>query len=115
MSRSRYFALCMLVLAGAFAGGYAANMVSGRGIPVAHAQVIGPENIRASGFTLVSPQGKVQATLRSGVAGAELNLEDANGKSRVEIGASGGIVVRDANGRVTWASPRIFGIVPASE
>jgi hypothetical protein len=38
----------------------------------------------------------------------ELNLEDVNGKTRAEIDASGGIVGRDANGRVSWASPRIF-------
>lgn len=115
MSRKRYFGLCVVALAGAFAGGYAASAVSNYAVPVAHAQVIGPQNIRAAGFTLVDPQGKVQATLRNGALGAELILDDANGKSRVEIGASGGVVVRDANGRITWSSPRTFGIVPASE
>jgi hypothetical protein len=115
VSRKRYFGLCVIALAGTFAGGYAASAVSTYAVPIAHAQVIGPENIRATGFTLVDPQGKVQATLRNGVSGAELVLDDANGKSRVDIGASGGIVVRDANGRVTWASPRSFGVVPASE
>jgi hypothetical protein len=85
-------------------------------IPAAHAQdVIGPANVRATGFTLVNPQGKVQATLRSGPIGAELLLNDPNGTSRVEIGAAGGIVIRDANGRVTWRSPRGIGIVPATE
>lgn len=114
MTRYRYFVLCALVLAGAFAGGYAAN----RAIPVAHAQVIPlrQPNIRASGFTLVDAQGKAQATLRGGPMGAELVLDDANGKARVEIGvAAGGIVVRDAMGRVVWSSPRAAGIVPASE
>lgn len=112
MSRNRYLTLCALVLAGAFAGGYAAN----RAIPVAHAQdLIGPTNVRATGFTLVNPQGKVQATLRSGAMGAELILDDANGNPRVEIGPAGGIVIRDANGRVTWRSPRGMGILPASE
>ena len=112
MSRNRYFLLCALVLAGAFAGGYAAN----RALPVAHAQVVGPpENIRASGVTLVDQQGRVQAILRNGASGAELVLDDVNGKSRVEIGASGGIVIRDANGRVAWASPRGIGVVPARE
>ena len=112
MSRNRYFVLCVLVLTGAFAGGYVAN----RAVPVAHAQAVRPpENIRAGGITLVDPQGKVQATLRNGLSGAELVLDDANGKSRVEIGASGGIIIRDANGRVAWASPHRIGVVPARE
>jgi hypothetical protein len=112
VSRNHYLALCVLVLTGAFAGGYAAN----RTIPVAHAQDgIGPANVRGTGFTLVNPQGKVQATLRSGALGADLILNDPNGNPRVEIGASGGIVIRDANGRVTWSSPRGTGILPASE
>lgn len=112
MSRSRYLALCVLVLAGAFAGGYATN----RAIPVAHAQVIPPpENIRATGFTLVNQQGKVEATLRGGAMGAELVLDDANGNPRVEIGTSpGGMIVRDATGRIVWSSPRAS-IVPARE
>jgi hypothetical protein len=111
VSRNRYFVLCVLVLAGAFAGSYTAN----RMVPVVHAQVVAPESLRATALTLVNPQGKVQATLRSGAFGAEFVLNDANGKPRVEIGASGGIVVRDANGRLAWASPRAFGVVPASE
>jgi hypothetical protein len=111
MSRTRYLALCAFVLVGAFAGGYAAN----RATPVAHAQVLGPGDIRATGITLVNQQGRIQATLRCGASGAELVLDDANGKSRVEIGASGGIIVRDANGRIAWASPRALGILPASE
>ncbi len=110
MSRKRYFTLCALALAGAFAGGYAAN----RAIPVAHAQVLRiPQDIRASEVTLVNPQGKVQATLRNGISGAELTLDDANGNPRVELGAPAGIVVRDATGRVVWSSPRGIGIVPA--
>jgi hypothetical protein len=93
-------------------GGYAANLA----VPIAHAQdVLGPANVRGTGFTLVNPQGKVQATLRSGPMGAEFILNDLNGTSRVEIEAAGGIVIRDANGRVNWRSPRGFGIVPARE
>jgi hypothetical protein len=113
VSRNRYLALCALVLTGAFAGGFAANLA----IPVAHAQdVVGPANVRGTGFTLVNPQGKVQATLRSGPLGAELIFNDPNnGGSRVEIGATGGIVIHDANGRVTWRSPRGMGILPATE
>ena len=112
MTRNRYLTLCLLVLAGAFAGGYVAN----RAMPVVHAQVlpIPQQNIRAMGFTLVNQQGKVQATLRNGSAGAEFTLNDANGKPRVEAGV-GGIVVRDANGRIAWQSPHAFGIVPAGE
>ena len=111
MTRTQYFSLCSLVLAGSFAGGYAAN----RAIPVAHAQeAIGPQEIRGTGFTLVNAQGKVEATLRSGARGAELILNDANGKPRAEAGP-GGFVVRDATGRILWASPHGIGIVPASE
>jgi hypothetical protein len=112
VSRARYLTLCILVLTGAFAGGYAASRV----VPVAHAQdLIGPTNVRATGFTLVNPQGRVQATLHSGAMGAELILNDPNGNSRVEIGPGGGIVIRDTNGRVTWRSPRGMGILPATE
>ena len=111
MSRKRYFALCFLVLAGAFAGAYTAN----RAVPVVHAQVLPPQEIRATAFTLVNSQGKVQATLRNGTAGAELILDDANGNVRVELGPTQGVVVRDSNGRIRWASPRSMGIVPASE
>jgi hypothetical protein len=112
MSRTRYFTLCVLVLIGTFAGGFAAN----RAIPIAHAQdTIGPSNIRATGFTLVNPQGRVLATLRGAAAGAELTLNDPNGNPRVEIGPAGGIVIRDANGRVRWNSPKGMGILPASE
>lgn len=112
MSPSRYLSLCVLVLTGAFAGGYAAN----RAIPIAHAQdTIGPSNVRGTGFTLVNSQGRVQATLRSGAMGAELTLNDPNGNPRVEIAPGGGIVIRDSNGRITWSSPRGMGILPASE
>ena len=112
MSRTRYFTLCVLALVGTFAGGFAAN----RAIPIAHAQdAIGPSNIRATGFTLVNAQGRVQATLRGGAMGAELILDDANGNPRVEIDPAGGVVIRDANGRVRWNSPKGMGILPASE
>lgn len=112
MNRVRFFVLCLLVLAGAFAGGYAAN----RAIPVAHAQIIPQQNIRATGFTVVDQKGKVQATLRGGAMGAELVLDDASGNPRVEVGvAAGGIVIRDAMGRIVWSSPRGMGILPASE
>ena len=80
---------------------------------VAHAQVLGPQDIRATGFTLVNAQGKTEATLRSGPMGTELILNDANGKPRAEVGTFG-FVVRDATGRVMWASPHGIGIVPAS-
>lgn len=111
MSRNRYLVLCALVLTGAFAGGFAAN----RTMPVAHAQERVPAPpMRASGFTVVDSQGKVQASLRSGTLGAELILDDANGHGRVEIGTSG-IVIRDAMGRLVWSSPRGSGVVPAAE
>jgi hypothetical protein len=111
MTRSRYLVLCACVLAGAFAGGYIANRVS----PIVHAQnLILPTDIRAKSFTLVDAQGNAQATLRPSTTGAELVLNDGAGQARVEIGASGGIKIRDARGRVIWTSPRI-GLLPASE
>ena len=111
MSQIRYLGLCVLVLVGAFAGGYTAN----RAIPVAHAQVLQvPQSVRASAITLVNDQNKVEATLRNGLMGAELTLDDSNGKPRVEIGI-GGVVVRDATGRILWSSPHRVGIVPADE
>jgi hypothetical protein len=109
-SRTRYFALCVVVLLGAFAGGFVAN----RAIPVAHAQA-GPENIRATELTLVNSQGEVQAILRNGAKGAELILNAPIGKGRIELSADGGVVVHDANGRITWSSPRRGGIFPAAE
>jgi hypothetical protein len=112
MTRTQYLSLCSLVLVGAFAGGYAAN----RAIPVAHAQeVVGPQEIRATGFTLVTPQGKVEASLRGGPLGAELILNDGEGNPRAEVNPSNGFVVRDSRGRIVWASPRRSGIVPANE
>jgi hypothetical protein len=110
VNRTRYFALCCLALAGAFAGGYAAN----RAVPVAHAQTLPPAELRGSSFVLVNPQGQPQATLRSGTAGAELLLNDPKGNVRVEISPSSGLVIRDANGRITWRSPRGSGILPAT-
>jgi len=110
MTRSRYSVLCALIVIGAFAGGYAAGVA----VPVAHAQEpIRPlvTNIRGTSFTLVNPQGQVQATLRGGAIGAELILDDANGNPRIEIGASG-ITIRDAMGRMTWKSPKA-GFLPA--
>ncbi len=95
---------------GAFAGGLAAN----RAVPVAYAQErVGPTNVRGTSFTLVNQQGQVEGTLRSGVMGAELELDDANGKPRVEIGLSG-ITIRDAMGRRIWTSPKGMGILPAT-
>jgi hypothetical protein len=110
VSRNRYLGLCIVLLAGAFAGGYAAN----RGIPVAHAQVLPPAGIRATEFTLVNSQGQVQATLRSSASGADLVLNDLNGKARIEMNPSAGLVIRDANGRMIWSSPRGMGVLPAS-
>ena len=111
MSRSRYPGLCALVLVGAFSGGYTANWLS----PVVHAQnLILPTDIRAKSFTLVNAQGEAQATLRPSASGAELVLNDGGGQARVEIGASGGIKIRDARGHVIWTSPRI-GLLPAAE
>jgi hypothetical protein len=106
MSPTRYFALCALVLLGAFAGGYVAN----RATPVAHAQTLpGPENIRTTGVTLVDSQGKVMATMRGGPKGAEVILNDAAGMNRLDLSAAGGVVVRDEVGRITWQSrPGIF-------
>jgi hypothetical protein len=110
MTTSRYLALCALVLAGAFAGGYVGN----RALPVVHAQMPGADKMVATSFTLVDARGNTQATLRSGSSGAELVLLDAAGKPRVEINPSGGVVIRDGRGKITWSSPR-SGFVPAVE
>jgi hypothetical protein len=116
MIRSRFLllcalVLCALVLVGAAAGGYIAN----RAAPIVHAQnLILPADIRGKSFTLVDAQGNAQATLRPSGTGAELVLNDGEGQARVEIGASRGIKIHDARGRVVWTSPRI-GLLPASE
>ena len=49
------------------------------------------------------------------IPGAELKLNDPAGNSRVEIGGSYGIVIRDSKGREIWRSPQGFGVVPATE
>ena len=109
MTPKRYLALCFLTVAGAFAGGYVAN----RAIPVAHAQVpLPPMEVRGSSFVLTNPQGQVQATLRNGVNGAELQLNDPSGKVRVELSPNGGLILRDQLGRITWRSPQGMGIMP---
>ncbi len=111
MSRTRYLVLCVVTLAGAFAGGYAAN----RGIPVAHAQVpLPPMEVRGSSFVLTNPQGQVQATLRNGVNGAELQLKDPRGNVRVELNPNGGLILRDQTGHITWRSPQGNGFMPAN-
>ena len=98
MTRSRYLILCALVLTG----------------PVAYAQErIGPANVRGTAFTLVNQQGQTEGTLRSGVMGAELELNDANGKPRVQIGVTG-ITILDGMGRRIWTSPKGMGILPAT-
>jgi hypothetical protein len=111
MSRKHYFALCALVMTGAFAGGFIAN----RTTTVAYAQDrIGPTNLRATSFTLVNQQGQVEGTLRGGTMGAELELDDASGNSRVVIGVNG-ITIRDAKGRPVWSSPKCSAcLVPAT-
>jgi hypothetical protein len=111
MSRAQYFVLCALVMVGAFAGSFVAN----RGIAVVHAQDrVGPTNVRGTSFTLINPQGQVQGTLRGGAMGAQLELDDANGKPRVQIGTSG-IAIRDAIGQTVWSSPKCSAcLVPAT-
>jgi hypothetical protein len=98
-----------LLFAGAFAGGFVAN----RTIPLVHAQTLPTPAFRGNSVTILDQQNKVQAILRSTANGAELTMNDADGKSRVNIGPSG-IVIRDGRGRTLWASPRT-GFMPASE
>jgi hypothetical protein len=90
MTRSRYLLLCALVLVGAFAGSFAGS----RALPVVHAQVMTPTAINGTSFTLVDSRGNTQAVLRSNASG-------------------GGIVILDAQGRITWSSPR-SGVMPAT-
>jgi hypothetical protein len=110
MTNSRFLILCTLVLGGTVTDAYFGS----QGLPVVHAQVVGPSSVRGTAFTLVDGQNNVQGTLRSSASGASLVLNDVAGRSRVEIGVSGGIVIREANGRVTWRSPR-SGVMPATE
>jgi hypothetical protein len=99
----------VLVFSGAFAGGFVAN----RAIPTAHAQTLPPTAFRGQSVTVVDPQGRVQASLRTGATGGELVLHDTDGKTRVTIGPSG-IVIKDQRGRVVWTTPT-GGFVPAVE
>jgi hypothetical protein len=109
MNRKRYFALCLLTIAGAFAGGYAAN----RTVPVAHAQVpLAPMEVRGSSFVLTNPQGQTQAALKNGANGAELTLNDPQGNVRVELSPNGGLILRNQAGHITWRSPKGIGIIP---
>jgi hypothetical protein len=110
MNRKRYLVLCFLVVAGASFGGYVAN----RSVLVVHAQTVPPTDVRGSSFTLVNAQGQVQATLRSGQSGAELVLNGTKGNGQVEISPAGGLIIRDAYGRIVWRSPRTSGIIPLS-
>ena len=110
MDRKRYLVLCALTIAGAFAGGYAAN----RGIPVAHAQNLPATEVRGTQFVLTDNQGRTQATLRNGISGAELTFNDPQGNTRVEISPSRGLIIRDPSGHITWRSPRGSGILPLS-
>ena len=108
MGKGRFFAICALVLAGSFLGGYVAN----RALPVVHAQVIPlPGEVKATSFTLVDARGNTQATLKSGATGAELTFNAGFGGGSLQMSAGGGIVIRDVRGRVVWRSPR-SGIVP---
>ena len=64
------------------------------------------------GLDQAAPVFYLLATLRSGSAGAELLLDDTNGRPRVEIGSSG-ITIRDETGRLVWKSPKM-GFLPAT-
>ena len=111
MTRSRYFILCVLVLAGTFGGSFMAS----RAVPVVHAQVMPiAGEVRGTSFTLMDSRGNTTATLRNRLQGAELTLNDNAGNLRIQLDATGGIVVRDQTGRVTWRSPKM-GMMPASE
>ena len=96
MDLRRYSILCVLTVLAAFAGGYIAN----RPIAVARAQDVIPNNMRANGFIVTNAQGQPLATLLGGPSGAELRINDARGRLRVELSPSAGLVIRDAFGDV---------------
>ena len=58
-----------------------------------------PQEVRASAFTLVAPDGTVLASLqRSGAGNANLGLNDGTGTRRVSLGGSGNLNVYDQDG-----------------
>ncbi len=108
MSTSRYAGVCALVLAGSFAGSFLAS----RGVAPVHAQEA--TDLRGRSFTLVDQQGHTMASLRSGIAGAELVLSGNRG-ARIEIDGSGSISIHNLAGHLVWSAPPKGGVIPASE
>ena len=63
------------------------------------AQASQPQEVRASAFTLVAPDGTVLASLqRSGAGNANLGLNDGTGTRRMSLGGSGNLNVYDQDG-----------------
>jgi len=66
--------------------------------PQAAAQANQPQEVRASAFTLVGPDGTVLAQLAPGGGGARLVLRDAAGTDRVTLVSLGTLNVWDQDG-----------------
>jgi hypothetical protein len=66
--------------------------------PQASAQSNQPQEVRASAFTLVGPDGTVLAQLAPGGGGARLVLRDAAGTDRVTLVSLGTLNVWDQDG-----------------
>ena len=66
--------------------------------PQATAQSNQPQEVRASAFTLVGPEGTVLAQLAPGGGGARLVLRDAAGTDRVTLVSLGTLNVWDQDG-----------------
>ena len=66
--------------------------------PQATAQSSQPQEVRASAFTLVGPDGTVLAQLAPGGGGARLVLRDAGGTDRVTLVSLGTLNVWDQDG-----------------
>lgn len=86
----------VLPFVSAFLGGVLAfSLVAA---PQAAAQSSQAQEVRASAFTLVGPDGTVLADLRPGPFGGQLQLYDATGTRRLNMNASGILNVIDQDG-----------------
>jgi hypothetical protein len=84
--------------------------------PQATAQSSQPEEVRASAFTLVGPDGTVLARLAPGAGGSgRLALSDAAGTERVTLVGGGTLTVWDQDGTtVVFRAGRSYNVGAAS-
>lgn len=109
MSGLQYAGVCVLALAGSFAGAFVAS----RGVAPVHAQTPDAMDLRARSFTVVGQKGRTVAALRATAAGAELTISGMRA-GRVEISGAGSIAIHNGAGKLVWSAPGP-GIIPATE